>query len=693
MSCRSIFCLLLVGLVQVPLCVEAAGPPPLRASVRQVIMRGRNAAPVEVEVTLRWDGTRLLEGCLEFAVRDNAAVLGSNRSEPLALTTGERTYRTMLPPLAHQPYNRQAEVELRFVTAETTIALGRFALNFPLPTESSLVMGVVESATGTVGEPAELLLNLRLNPFMPEDKSRRMTLSTTLARLTPEDLAADPLALCVYDVLALRPAGFAAMREKQLAAVLRWVRAGGSVCVFPGPAGSKPYQAQFLRDLAAGAKDADAVPAGSPTDHDASDIRLSRVGLGRAVVMAAEPRDTAVYTSADWRCAVCFLWKVRADQTESILQTGRWEPPPDKDSDRYDPYGSASFAPRTLATEYFLPGLLPETLSVMPFGITVLLLLLFTLAIGPGDYYLLGWLRRQRWTWVLFPVLCVGFTALTVLLARHYLGTKDSRRALVVVDVDERGEILRSTRLEVILTAGNQTVTTPVRHAWFTPVVQQDMQQMYYGPGYRGRYAGSEAGVPECNGRLPVSYDVVQSLRQWAPQVNRTLSFDAAAPVPGPDWATVEALAAKEWATPATSPTESAQSEPPYYRQFPGDISPTERARQLGRFLLLWREGGKLVRFDDAVRTHGGPSADSQMAYIGRFFGMVRASSGRGFFSVASQVSPLATASLEDLSVGDPSDPTERVVVVVSRQGDDYVAYRRLYRTDRVTPPPRIESR
>ena len=50
-----------------------------------------------------------------------------------------------------------------------------------------------------------------------------------------------------------------------------------------------------------------------------------------------------------------------------------------------------------------------------------------------------------------------------------------------------------------------------------------------------------------------------------------------------------------------------------------------------------------------------------------------------GFFSIASQISPNGAGDFEDLSILDPNDAGQLLLVIITRQGDDYVVFRRMY--------------
>ena len=79
---------------------------------------------------------------------------------------------------------------------------------------------------------------------------------------------------------------------------------------------------------------------------------------------------------------------------------------------------------------------------MIPLPVVAAILGAFVLLVGPGEWFVLGWLRRRRWTWFTFPLLATAFALIAVRAAEHYLGREDKRAALIVTDVGEEGRIL-----------------------------------------------------------------------------------------------------------------------------------------------------------------------------------------------------------------------------------------------------------
>ncbi|MCZ6792140.1 MAG: hypothetical protein O7J95_00835, partial [Planctomycetota bacterium] len=162
----------------------------------------------------------------------------------------------------------------------------------------------------------------------------------------------------------------------------------------------------------------------------------------------------------------------------------------------------------------------------------------FLLAVGPLDYLLLGWLRRRSYTWILFPVLSVGFALLTLHLSSRYLGSSEVRGALVVVDVGRGGEVLRSSRYEALFPRRDERTSVAGEDEVFTLCTARFRD----GRALSGR--GRRAAPLLYEGRFPEAYRVTRSLRQWSPVLQRRfrLGPDPRIRVPAVDWDALESL-------------------------------------------------------------------------------------------------------------------------------------------------------
>ncbi len=645
----------------------ARAAAPLTADLRMAAGRARTGAPMWVEVDLTNHTPGLIEGHLLLVFRDGMQLLGRYTGWDMALGSGKQTFRVMLPQLSSEVVSQSLVIQASFVTPNGNYDLGQQWLAVADPRERACVVavggpGLTSAATGA------LLRSLQLERYDPGRAANDARLLHTFpAAVAPEDFPINPLGYCPYDIVVLPTDAFGLVHQRQLEALLAWVRAGGSVCVMPGDETRKPYQDEFLLALSGGA------PPGG-------DVGMYRCGLGRAVV-AVQPES---FDTPEWRRAVAFLWKAHGNQLDTLADSGAWRTGEDASSSQIDtierltqtgtnrmPPDVMGLRPLESAVNFYQP-LMPRSLRLIPTGWVAVLLLLLVLAIGPGDYVLLGLIRRRKLTWVLFPALCIGFTLCTVAMARHYLGTNEQRGAYVFVDLGEGGRVLRTSRYELVYSAGESTVDTRYRDAIAGPLDPSLFVRSQYNYGYgRGYYPQtqmSEPTPPAYSGRLPGDYALRRLRQQWVPQLTRTLRIGGTGPDLGLHWDAVNAddLRARDSGRIRRELTGgSAYDGDIWVMQGDSFYAVTEGRDGLSR--SAWRRLG------------GGQYVPAEPFETEAFLRETACRPAEGFFSVVAQVSPTGAGNFEDLSIFDPSDPNECVLMAVQKVGEDYVICRRLY--------------
>ncbi|HWD91795.1 MAG TPA: hypothetical protein VG938_05540 [Verrucomicrobiae bacterium] len=612
--------------------------------IPQTLLRARSDASIPVEVRFRWTGAHILEGCLEVELREENRVLEHYRSGDMALTTGEQTFRMLLPPAVEPFSDGQVEAHLKFVAAHDIYDLDYSILTMPVASERSLAVGWCGARTGSDTQESGLAQSLQFERFAPsQDDSQRQLLMTSLVRLAPEDLPLQPLAYTAFDVMVLSAEGLTAAREGQLHALARWVKGGGSVCVFVG-GNLQPQHLAFLNEL-------DESSAGGPTFlADASGnllpghekISCLYSGLGRSVIV----NGNAAPDPAVWRRAAAFLWKFRNDQAQAIADLGHWDTkimedeygrPLSQSSSFQDQmtYGASSEQSASFGQE-LMDQLMPRNVKLIPFGALVGMLTLFLLMIGPVDYFVLGWLGRRRFTWVLFPATSVAFMIATVVMANHYLGWHDQRRSLIVVDLDRDGTALRWNRYELIFAARDKQAVTEVKDALWVALQHRD---------YLGGDTFRDSGPAAYEGVVPVNFRTSEPIRQWQPKLNRIFSFEPP-PVPLlPDWPAVE----KAW---------------PNLPAIRADISRNQSFT--GEVCVI--SGTNAVTVDPQSENILHRSMLKQLCV----------SHSSGFFSLVSQISPTGGQNYEDVRGLDPRS-SDSVLAIVTQTGDDIIVYRRFF--------------
>ena len=646
--------------------------------------RTRNQSPISVEARFKWISARILEGRLEMEFHEGNRVLGRYRSGDLALTGGEQRFRMLLPPTPAPFSDSQVEVQMRFLTAGNAIEIDPSMLSMPTSNERSLVVAWCDVGTAASELTSDLVRNLLFERFAPPvDNRPQRSILTGVARLTPEDLPVQPLAYTTFDVVVLTEAAFTAASERQLQALARWVKGGGSVCVFVG-GGLQARHLAFLNQLDESAADGPrffADDAGNLLPAQKDILRLHS-GVGRSVVVAGKYQVDPSVNAAAWKNAAAFLWKMRRSQARAIADSGYWQPPAQTTINDYSAVSgrngqriarnrpvlaepqSYSVQPTILGPE-LLSRLMPRTVRLIPFSALLGMLLLFLLMIGPADYYGLGWFRRRRLTWLLFPATSLAFTVATVLMANHYLGLRDQRRSLIVVDLGRDGAALRWNRYELVFAARDKQSVTDLKDALWAPLGVRTMPMpggVTYGGAYppgtaynpynqRNRYGSygmdeeREAGPPWYDGTLPVHFQTSETLRQWRPELNRIFSFE---PPPAPlfsNWRAIEA------AWPDLQNVQAKLSEKGPFR---GNV-----------YAISSRHSTTSVPGSTGILT---PEVLQALC----------AGNAGGLQSIVSQISPTGGGNFEDVSAMD-MESNDSALAIVTQLGDDIVVYRRFF--------------
>lgn len=638
--------------------------------------RLRSDAPLPVEARFKWDSTRLLEGRLEMEFREGNRVLGHYRSGELALSGGEQSFRVLLPPILTPMSDSQVEVRLKFVGNKEVFNLDPSSLFVPTMRERSLVIAWCDAAALSGHSISELAQHLRFDQFAPAaDATDQRALMSGMVRLTPGDLPAHPLSYTAFDVVVLTADAFQEAGERQLQALARWVRGGGSVFVSV-PGKLQPRHLSFLNQLA----DSAAGPAflsdsAGNVLPPINQILCLHSGVGRSVIAADKQVLNSNFAASEWRQAAAFLWKFRGSQIQSIAQSGSWTLPADDSAQNRQPNSGRNFynyrpANRTISSMLQMPDyesdlvpalmdrLMPKTVRLIPFSALLGLLAVFVLLIGPVDYFLLGRLRRRRLTWVLFPATSVAVTVVTVMMANHYLGLRDQRRALVVVDLARDGTALRWNRYELAFAARDKQTVTELKDTLWVPLGSRMAPSPIYGAyggrpvpyypnnnGYPYTTVARDVNLPVYEGILPVHYQTTGTMQQWRPELNRYFSFEPPTmPLPA-------SLREIDSAWPDLSRIRQTLAGK---SSFPGNLYVVSGRKVTGSSM----GSAEILSPDLLVQLCVGPDW--------------------GLPILLSQISPTGGASLDDLKTLDP-ESRDSVLLIVTQAGEDIIVYRRFF--------------
>jgi len=521
------FCLLLLLAGGVALAAEPAVilGHPLTESLR---LRKGGPVPLEVELTNRGPG--IAEGRLEATVLFRARHASVERSGELVLVPGKRLVALPLPPPAEVQDGDQLGVQLRWLGKTETVKLGDFALGTYGFSSNELILAVGRTERSLTELDVERVRSVALENLRPRiNTAGWQTFSTLPVPLPVERLPVQPLGWCAYDSVFLDTAAFSAMTEKQLTSLARWIEAGGvafiSICD-PGFAPLAERHAAFLNRLAA-AKGApfrlDGAVLGTAAELPGKTLLLEPV-LGRVCVQLVPVTSKDELQHRFWLVAVGWLGKLTNEQMDSVRLHGAWSedrlfqqvPADQADLDTWlwtDAIGYSSLS--------------PDKPRPLPLAMVALLLGTLLFAVGPADWFVLGWLRRRRWTWILLP-LCCGLAAWWASwLAARTIGRTDRAASVTVTDVAPGGQVLRAGRCDMLLPSRDREWVVSARDGFVVP-----LPRLTAG----GETARSDSGEMTGEWKTPSLFEYRRNLRQWAPSMTLSVSFPDSSDETGIPW-------------------------------------------------------------------------------------------------------------------------------------------------------------
>ena len=654
----------------------AAKEKPPTARVRSVTSPARTSGPLIIDVAIAYRGKKVYRGPVQLTVIRSGNVVAKLDTPEIVVLDGETKQRYVLPTLNRLHESNSTQVSIQMSTDLGTLNLGTHPISAPDSEKRSVVMGLVDPWTGQSGRASRLVSTLSMERFKPSREERGI--AAIPARLDPEGLPSDPSALCAFDVLVIPAEGLAKLEDEQLDAVRDWVRAGGAAAVSLGT-NLNTKHAKFLNDVISGDGTGHrfiAQPGGTlgvEPEAPASNVGVYDAGFGRLIV-AIDALDEGLYDSPAWSHAAMHLWRFRASQFAPLKAGNGWDIKQSKATTLYsydgEPIvptaGSFPYYPLTLpAGGTMKPLLMPTTVRVVPFILVVGILAVFALAVGPGDWLLLGLIRQHKLTWIVFPAVAVAFTVGTVFIAEYYMGSRSYKRAVVVEDVDRTGTVLKRSRLQLTFSATQKRIVQEMDGQLLQPMAPSSFvftsnQYDYQMPSQNIDAGAEEEAANEADviaGRYPSRYTAAQRIGKWSPRLDR---FTQIAPTEG---------------------------DPPTHIQWGRITTELIKANRLHEILPEdFRGTLALYHRNRNPRLLKGSMSPQNMGYDtgqGDVSGLVNDLCVRpreGMFAIVSQISPTGSDNLEDLSVFDQDDPSQWLIVVLEGKGDDLMMYRYLHR-------------
>ncbi len=486
----------------------------------------RRGGTILLDAELTNKSASILEGRLEVTMLKGGRRTATHLGPELVVPPGKMKTQMLLPPALDPAYGEGVAARIAFAMKDHSIPLGDRALgNFSMG-GSDFILAIARSGRRVTGIDSDRERSARLETLRSNLETQAW-FSTASLSVDVEDLPTQNAGWCAYDVVLLDSASFGGLTQRQLDSLATWIEAGGSALIFAeGPV--RERQLNFLRRIASQS-------GGVEVDDQqhvvsAEYLRLS-AGMGRVLLVPSPPGGKPALEHGAWKSAIAWLWKVRAEWLPNIREHGTWpiiRPGQHEDSWRREINVSLERWARRVALDVDRRGV--ERPRPLPIGWVALLLSALLVLVGPVDWHVLGWLRRRRWTWGLFPALCVGFAWGAWKMATQYLGPKTRATMVRVTDVGENQQTFREVVIRLRVPSTDEEWVTETAEglcAAMRPGGTQDEMGVFEAYGE----------LPETRAEWPSPSRMVlrQNLRQWTPNWQQAVTIGGKA-VEGPDW-------------------------------------------------------------------------------------------------------------------------------------------------------------
>lgn len=707
--------------------LAAAQTTPITVDIHQVTQFPKGNGPISLVWQCSVSTPDLLEGHFLVTAYDGNEQFGQFQSHDVALHSGFHEVPMMLPAMQVDGSYPELKLRLSFITPETrydfkdpyTLKVGRrylrtLAVGVCDPFDENLMpvlktfLDQLKFETISPKEPVEIdydQFNLPAhvaNQYMSNAYPLKLNLKTYSIHLHPEDFPQLPVDCHQYDILVITARGLEALESRHLKAILQWVRSGGSLCVLPGEiTGSN--QLEFLNALQENQTRSPLLQNsdGQIDFSGKNQILFSRTGWGRTVILREQALEKGLLTSDEQARVPFFLWRLKESQKQFYDKQQHWDEQQliadyfqqEKQTNYRNSNGYSTLEVLSMTYQPLFTGgmlisdLMPAELQIVPSWIIGTILLGYVLMIGPGEYYLLGYFKIRRYTWITFPVISICVALFAFLISNYFMQASHERKTLSIIDLDSKGEPVRENEIELLFTGAYQTIETRIKSGLFSPLNQTELGGGYNNYNSRQNPTTSMVGAPFYQGSLPTQYSVYQNMPQWTPQLNRIVKNYPQSEQPGFDWASITAdqLNSDDSRERLMKEAKQTFGENAILLIYNGTTDgkpkrfinryPTEL--QTGNPLQV---GGLTPLLTPINRPYAQYRDQSQERTC--FMDDLCARQSRGLFQIVSQTSPAGGSNFEDLSILDSSDPRQWLVVVYVPGNQQDIIYRQLIVSD-----------
>jgi len=635
--------------------------------------------PITCKVTNRtkglWEGSlrlrQLEELPTDFELIIPDLVVGS---DPLEFTI-------TLPPLLPNQLNQQTELQAHSIDKNGhTEELPKIQLISYTSNIRTMTFGICVpvGASDIPGDVRPLITPLQLFENGAFKATDNRTVRVSVPTVVSTELSEQPLDYIRFDGLMLTKVSIEQLRPKQCAAIEWWVRAGGTLAVCL-PSQIDAEHVEFLNRLIRenGTKLENDPEKGLISDRDLDEPLISSYGLGQTALIPekylqerADDKEELTRLARElWRTMPDFEARIKrytTDYSQLSAQLQRQQMLRGQRFPGADVLNEVDTAPQYTALIFDL--LKPKNMGVIPIELLILSLVAYIVLIGPGDYFVLGWFKARRFTWILFPLVTICFSWGMLRLTNYVMGTNNRISRIRIVDLDQEGKVLRENDLSLLMFSTPKRERIEMGSGYVTRL--RSTPTGFDQPGYDSRRWANLR--PRYIGRVPNRYAVEIDAEQWNPEQYRTVRFTNTDPIPEFPW--------KKYVE--SELLKSVSGEMALREEFQRDL-----VRAFGD------TASAMVFIGGMWRTLTSDSKPGDSRYMAsRALMDFSSMTPRGEFSWLSRVSPQATDSFDDLALLEAEDHRHSVLGIIVHKGEDLVLYRVLIRRE-PTVQPRKEIR
>ena len=713
---RNILRYLCLSLIVIP-GVVVAQTIPMPVDIHQPSQFPRGDGPIALVWRCSVSATGLLEGYFLIEAHDGKEQFGKFQSHDVALHTGFHEIPMMLPPIkVNNPYS-EIKLKLSFVTKnkrydfkdEYTLKVGqRFQRTFAvgvcdpfdinLLPETKQFLDTLKFESISPQEPISFdQKSIPSNQKFINNQPLSLGVKTVSIQIPPPDFPQLPIECHQYDILVITARGFEQLESRHLKAIHQWVRSGGSLCVLAGSVLEQP-QLQFLNRLV---EERNASPflldsEGKLELDQTEQIWFQRTGWGRSVIILSDALEKDQLSQADRNRVPFFLWKLRASQKTYYQKEKKWDYPSlikvflegeqrarNRNSNVYTVNEMLNLNFRPIFTGgAVITDLMPAEMRIVPSWVIVTILFGYVLIIGPGKYYILGFFKIRRFTWITFPFVSICFACIAFMVSDYFMQTSYERKTLAIYDLDAQGKPVKENHFELLFTGAYQQIETKIKSGLFTPLNHAEFGLVQNYNIYARNISPSLVGPPFYSGSIPTQYVVYQYMPQWTPQLNRIIRNYPEDLKTNYDWSSIKVaeLNSDQGRQKIRNQVKAAFGDQAQLLIYQGA---TNGDAKMFRLYLPAINARNQMRYSK-VHALVNPMNQQPQQYPRNeefqrsFMDDLCVRNQTGLFQIVSQTSPAGGNNYEDLSILDPSDPNQWLVVVYVPGKEQDIIYRQL---------------